>query len=87
MAFLEKKKNLIDVRLNGKELPWVKSAKDLGCKITTEKGGHSKSGLMEKRATYINKVNKLIQKFHYAHPSKRVGIKNIFNSHFHGSCL
>ena len=78
MAFLEKEKDLISVRLNGKELPWGKSAKHLGCKITTEKGGHLKSVLMEKRAIYINKVNELSQEFRFAHPSTRVRINNIF---------
>ena len=87
MAFLEKERDLLNIRLNGKELPWVKSAKHLGCKITTEEGGHLKSDLMEKRAVYINKVNELTQEFHYAHPTTKVRINNIFNSYFYGSCL
>ena len=87
MAFLKKERDLLNIRLNGKELPWVKSAKHLGCKITTEEGGHLKSDLMEKRAVYINKVNELTQEFHYAHPSTKVRINNIFNSYFYGSCL
>ena len=68
-------------------MPWVKSAKHLGCKITTEEGGHLRSDLMEKRAVYINKVNELTQEFHYAHPATKVRINNIFNSYFYGSCL
>ena len=42
---------------------------------------------MEKRAVYINKVNELTQEFHYAHPTTKVRINNIFNSYFYGSCL
>ena len=87
MAFLNKERNLTNMRQNGKELPWVKSAKHLGCKVATEEGGNLRSDLMEKRAVYINKVNELTQEFHYAHPTTKVRINNIFNSYFYGSCL
>ena len=87
MAFLKKERNLSNIRLDGKELPWVKSAKHLGCKVATEEGGNLRSDLMEKRAVYINKVNELTQEFHYAHPTTKVRINNIFNSYFYGSCL
>ena len=36
-----------------------------------------KDDLMEKRATYINKVNELTQEFHFAHPLTKVRINNI----------
>ena len=86
MAFLKKERSLPNIRLNGKDLPWVKAAKHLGCKVTVDSGSLS-SDLMEKRAIYINKVNELSQEFYYAHPSTRIRINNIFNSHFYGSPL
>jgi hypothetical protein len=86
MAFLKKERNLKNITLNGKDLPWVKTTKHLGCKITDECGS-LKGDLMEKRAVYINKVNELTQEFHYAHPSTKVRINNIFNSYFFGSSL
>ena len=49
MAFLNNERDLKNIMLDGKELPWVKTAKHLGCKI-----GHNicglKQDLMEKRA-------------------------------------
>ena len=86
MAFLKRNRELKNVKLHGKDLPWVKAAKHLGCKVTDERGS-LRSDLMEKRAVYINKVNELSQEFHYAHPSTKVRINNIFNTHFYGSPL
>ena len=86
IAFLNKERSLTNISLNGKDLPWVKTAKHLGCKITDEPGS-LKSDLMEKRAIYINKVNELSQEFYYADPSTKVRINNIFNSYFYGSPL
>ena len=86
MAFLREERELQNIKLNGKDLPWVKTAKHLGCKVTDESGSLRKD-LMEKRAVYINKVNELSQEFYYAHPSTKVRINNIFNSYFFGSCL
>ena len=34
---------------------------------------------------YINKVNELNQEVYYTHPLTKVGINNIFNTHFYGS--
>ena len=84
MAFLKKDRSLKNVKLNRKDLPWVKAAKHLGCKITNESGSLSKD-LMEKRAVYINKVNELLQEFYYAHPSTKVRINDIFNTYYYGS--
>ena len=70
--------------LNKKILPWVESAKHLGCKITNDIHGLSKD-IMEKRAQYINRVNELSQEFYFAHTLTRVMINNIFNTSFYGS--
>ena len=49
------------------ELPWVDTAKHLGCRFGPKNHGLLRD-LMDKRALYINKVNELNQEFHYAHP-------------------
>ena len=71
MTFTKKKTLLKDIILNGKVLPWVTSAKHLGCKITDNTNGLSKD-IMEKQAQYINRANELDQEFHFAHTSTRV---------------
>ena len=85
LASLKKDRELKKLRLGGMDLPWVKSAKHLGC--TIEQSMKMKKDLMEKRAIYINRVNELTQEFHFAHPAVKVKINNIFNSYFYGSSL
>ena len=77
MAFLNQERELKNITLDGKHL---------GCKIGDKICGLN-DDLMEKRATYINKVNELTQEFYFAHPLTKVRINNIFNSHFYGSAL
>ena len=86
MTFLNQERELKNITLDGKDLPWVRTAKHLGCKIGDKICGLN-DDLMEKRATYINKVNELTQEFYFAHPLTKVRINNIFNSHFYGSAL
>ena len=68
------------------ELPWVDTAKHLGCRFRPKNHGLLRD-LMEKRALHINKVNELNQEFHYAHPLSKVKINKFFNTHFYGSQL
>jgi hypothetical protein len=86
MASLRKDRKLKKLKLNGRELPWVKSSKHLGCTIQ-EHIMKMEKDLMEKRAIYINRVNELTQEFHYAHPLTKVKLNNIYNSYFYGSSL
>ena len=58
MAFAKKNKTLRRIKLNGKELPWVDSSKHLGAKLTNPINGLAQDS-MEKRALFVNKVNKL----------------------------
>ena len=74
------------IKLNGKNLPWVESSKHLGIKVGNMSNGLAQD-LMEKRAQYVNKVNELNQEFHYANPSTKIKINNIFNTSFYGSQL
>ena len=86
IAFLKRERPLKNINLNGSELPWVNSTKHLGCKISQNIHGLTQD-IMEKRALYINRVNELIQEFHFAHPLTKIKINNIFNTHFYGSQL
>ena len=58
MAILKKDREIKNITLGGKQLPWVTSAKHLGCKLTNTAGALT-DDLMEKRAVFINKVNEL----------------------------
>ena len=86
LAVLKNDRDLRKLRLNGSELPWVKSSKHLGCTIE-DNVPEMKKDLMEKRAVYINRVNELTQEFHFAHPLIKVRLNNIYNSSFYGSPL
>ena len=86
MAFLNQERELKNITLDEKDFPWVRTAKHLGCKIG-DKICVLNDVLLEKLATYINKVNELTQEFYFAHPLTKVRINNIFNSHFYGSAL
>ena len=89
MAFLQKNRELKNINLNGKPLPWVESVKHLGTTITTTNTGLCSldQDLVEKRACYIAKNNELRQEFHYAHPKTKVWINNIYNTSFYGAPL
>ena len=86
MAFLDKEREMRNITLDGKDLPWVTSAKHLGCRMTNTSGALTKD-IMEKRAIFINRVNELNQEFYFAHPLTKVRINNVFNSYFYGSPL
>ena len=83
LAFLKKDRQLKKNTLCKNDLPWVNSARHLGCKIGSRIRGMA-DDLMEKRAIYINKVNELPQEFHYAHPLTLAKTNNIFNTSFDG---
>ena len=86
MSILRNDREIKNITLGGKQLPWVTSAKHLGSKLTSTAGALT-NDLMEKRAVFINKVNELNQEFFFAHSMTRVRINNIFNSYFYGSPL
>ena len=74
------------VILNGNPLPWVKSGKYLGCKLTNIQDGYSQDAKI-KRAQYIEKNCELIQEFGFAHPEVKTKINRIYNTSFPGSIL
>ena len=86
MAFINKRRPLMHIKLKGKNLPWVDSSKHLGVRVGNMSKGLSQD-MMDKRAFYVHKVNELIQEFHFADPSTKIMINNIFNTSFYGSQL
>ena len=78
IAYTKKEKTLPKIVLDGCELPWVNHAKHLGHKISFKINGLSED-LMEKRATYVNRVNELNQEFYFANSSTKIMINNIFS--------
>ena len=91
LAFLQKERDLRPVLLCGNQLPWTASCKHLGNTIVTkdlaENGDIRSQDVKNKRATFINKTNELIQEFHFAHPRTVACINMLQNSHFYGSVL
>ncbi|MEO2160307.1 MAG: reverse transcriptase domain-containing protein, partial [bacterium] len=86
MAFLKSERTFSNIKLNGVDLPWVTFSKHLGNRIDVIENGMCRD-LMEKRASYINRNNELLQEFHFAHPMTLVKINNLFNTAFYGSTL
>ena len=72
--------------MNGDDLPWVSTAKHLGTRIENSYKGVTKD-LMEKRATFINRNNELVQEFRFAHPLTIIRTNNIFNTSMYGCVL
>ena len=72
-------------------MAWVSSCKHLGNTIvSTEKaeaGDIRSQDVKQKRASYIDKNNDLIQEFYFAHPRTINEVNKIQNSHFYGSVL
>ena len=64
----------------------MSSAKHLGTRIESCSKGVTKD-LMEKRATFINRNNELVQEFHFAHPQTIIKTNNIFNTSMYGCVL
>ena len=67
-------------------MPWVKSGKYLGGKLTNIQDGYSQDARI-KRAQYIEKNCELIQEFGFAHPEVKTQINRIYNTSFPGSIL
>ena len=67
-------------------MPWVKSGKYLGCKITNIQDGYAQD-VRIKRAQYIEKNCELLQEFGFAHPMVKCNLNRIYNSSFSGSIL
>ena len=87
MAFLRNDRKLRNIKLNDKDLPWIKSIKHLGSTINNNFDCNMKLDISEKRAAYIAKNNELNQEFHYADPGTKIWLNNVYNSSFYGAQL
>ena len=86
IAFLKKPRDLAPVMLCGNPLPWVESGKHLGNFFLNKIDG-MRQDIKVKRAKFIDRSNELLQEFHFAHPSTKFKMMDIYNSHFTGSPL
>ena len=88
LAFLQTNREIKPVKLCGNDLPWVSSCTHLGNTVTSTKGKDIRSqDVKNKRASFINRTNEILQEFYFAHPATRSKVINIQNTHFYGSVL
>ena len=86
MAFLKRPRELPRLSLCGNPLPWTTKCKHLGINLEDKVNGFEYDMKM-KKAQYIDKNVELNQEFHFAHPSTKFKVNQIYNSHFYGSPL
>ena len=84
MAFLHAARPLASMYLCGNPLPWVDKLKHLGSIISNKIDG-CQVDISQKRAQYIQKNNSIAQEFLFAHPTSKIELNKIYNSHFSGS--
>ena len=83
IAFLKEDKLLLCDNL----LPWVQNVKHLGIKLENKFGCILKQDIRGKRAQYIQRNNKIMQEFNFAHPSTKMQLNCMHNTHFTGSVI
>ena len=71
IAFLLKKRNLVNLWLCGNQLPWVNAGKHLGMKLENKPGSIVKQDMKEKRAQYIQRNNELMEEFSCANSTTK----------------
>ena len=79
IAFVKDKREIKHMILCGNKLLWVDNIKHLGSVITNDSDIMG-CDTMQKRASYINRNNELMQEFYFAHPMSKVNINNSFNT-------
>ena len=84
MAFLFKPRDLPSLHLCGNPLPWVDRLKHLGTMVSNQIDG-CQVDIQMKRAKYIDRNNSIFQEFSFAHPSSKLKLNTIYNTHFSGS--
>ena len=78
-----KQKNPAPIMLNGRRLPWVKSAKYLGCLWSARNDGHQ-SDMNQKRGIFVSNNHTMMQEFPLAHPEVKTKLIRVYNSSFYG---
>ena len=84
LAFLRKPRPLPSLLLCGNPLPWATRCKHLGINIENKING-CEQDMKVKNAQFISKNIELNQEFSFAHPSSKIKINRIYNSHYSGS--
>ena len=87
IAFLKEDRDLNKLLLCDNLLPLVKNVKHLGIKLETKFGCILKQDIRGKRAQYIQRNNEIMQEFKFAHPSTKLQLTCIYNTHFTGSVI
>ena len=77
--------NVLPVKLNGDDLPWVPEIKHLGNLL--ESNNSMKRDVTVKRGKFIGKINALSQEFFFSSPEVFMRILNIYTVSFYGSGL
>ena len=86
MAFLKSERALPNLMLCGNPLPWTDKCKHLGTTITNKIDG-CEEDMKIKNAMYIKRNMELNQEFYFAHPTTKLKINRIYNSHYSSSPL
>ena len=81
----KERQNVLKLKLNGDDLPWVDEVKHLG--NTLENNNSMKRDMSLKKGQFIGKINSMLQEFHYVSPSLFMKLVNIYATSFHGSSL
>ena len=79
------KMNVLPVKLNGDDLPWVDDVKHLGNFL--DNNNSMRQDITIKKGQFIGKINSLLQEFHYVTPDIFMKIVNIYAVSFFMSCL
>ena len=87
-----KAEQVSNVRLNGDNLPWVKTAKHLGNLLSSKidlscSAPDTKTDLLQKRAILFDKVHQILQQFGYLNPRLVIKLLSIYSTALYGSCL
>ena len=90
LHFTMKKREVLPVKLNGNNLPWVDKALHLGNRLTTDIsmdycGMNTSVDLLQKRAIFYQKFHELKQAFGSYDPKNICEIIRIFATSFYGS--
>ena len=86
LAFLKKARPLPNLILCGNPLPWTNKCKHLGINLENKIDG-CQYDMKVKNAQYIGKNLELNQEFHFTHPSTKLKLNQIYNSHYSGCVL
>ena len=84
MAFLKTQRTLPNLTLCGNPLPWTDKCKHLGTTIANKIDG-CEEDMKVKNAMYVEKNIELNQEFVFAHPTTKLTINKIYNSHYSGT--